>query len=434
MSLKKAVGFQKIKSSTLIKNIASLGFIQLANYAIPLLIIPIVVRALGVENIGKVSYAQGIISYLTIIVNYGFEFSATKQIALNKENKQATNGIFWGVMSIKFSLLLFSFILLGCLTLFSEKINNQSLLFLLIAISNIGIVAFPTWFLQGIEKMGYMSIFNFLIKLFGGVCTVYFVTSPDDYLYYAAFPSISFIVFGILSLIWVVYKYQLFPVDILSYKQNIRSVLSKGFPIFLNNIFVSLYTTANFTILGIYVDDLEIGYYSGAQKIIGAILMVTSMPINIALFPAISRKIHHSKSVGLAFFKKILIYSCIGLFFGCLFIYFLSPLLVKLLLGEKFTESVEILQIMSPLPLLVVVASLLTVQGMYGFGLQKLAPFVGAILGAICIGINIFIVPGFGAKGAAFSWVIVEIIEVVLVGLILYFKLPRIINSDTNDY
>ena len=78
-------------NNKLIENIASLGLIQVANFLIPLLIIPYIARALGVEAIGKVGYAQTIISYLTIIVNYGFEYSATQDIAIHKNDKKKHN-------------------------------------------------------------------------------------------------------------------------------------------------------------------------------------------------------------------------------------------------------------------------------------------------------------------------------------------------------
>jgi len=417
---------QKVRKSVLVKNIASLGFLQISNYIIPLLIIPFIARVLGVEMIGKVSYAQGIIAYFTIIVNYGFEFSGTQQIAIHRDNPKKINQIFWNVTSYKFIFLLLSFLLLFILNLFWDKIKPDFTLYFIVSLTNIGIFAFPAWFLQGLEKMGYISIVNFIVKALGGLLIILLVKSPNDFFLYAALPSISFLVIGLLSFIYVIKKFNLSPFQ---FNLNIGESVKDGFPIFLNNLFISLYTTANFTILGFYVNDIEVGIYSGAQKIISAALMVTSMPINIALFPNISRKINESPQKGFEFLIKTLKIVALGTFLVSLFTYFLSPLLVQILLGDSFADSILLLQILSPLPFLVSVASLLSVQGLYGFGFKKFAPIIGAILGISCVLINIYIIPIYGTLGAATSWVIIEVAEIMIVGLVLSILLPKKLNE-----
>ena len=66
----------KIKGqSVLLSNVMSLGIVQVANCLIPILIVPFVTNALNVEMYGKTVFAQNIISYLTILVNFGFALS-----------------------------------------------------------------------------------------------------------------------------------------------------------------------------------------------------------------------------------------------------------------------------------------------------------------------------------------------------------------------
>jgi len=79
---------------TLYRNMASLGLLQVANYLIPILLIPFVTSILGNELFGRVSYAQNIVSYLTLLVNYGFEYAATRRISLAEGNSDETRRIF----------------------------------------------------------------------------------------------------------------------------------------------------------------------------------------------------------------------------------------------------------------------------------------------------------------------------------------------------
>ena len=400
-----------------------LTVLQFANYLIPLLIIPYIVRVLGADVFGKVSYAQNIISYLSIIITYGFEYSATQEIAINKEDKTKLRSIFWSVMKFKGLLLLITFIILIILNFCFSRVEEDRLLFFYAALVNIGCVLFPTWFFQGIEKMSKMTLFNFLIKSLGAIFVILLIRSKSDYLIYLLVPSISYIIIGALSFVYVVRKYELIPetgTDIFKEK-----AVRKGFPIFLNNIFATLYTTAGMTILGFFIPNKELGIFSGANKIIMAVLMVTSMPISVAIFPVISRKFNESFEVGVRFFKRTLV--LVGLFAALcsLTIYFLAPLLVHILLGKDFQASIPILQLYSVIPFLVIIASMFTVQGMYGFQLQKYAPYIGGTIGIFSIIINFVLIPRIGVFGAVWSYIFCEFMEIILVLLLLKYKLKN---------
>ena len=270
--------------------------------------------------------------------------------------------------------------------------------------------------------MKTMAIINFLIKVFGMGLSIFFVNSPEDYLIYAAMPSFSYAIFGILSFIYVIKKYNL---EFCSSKKGIINEGKSGFPIFLNSLFATLYTTANITILGLYMDDYNVGIYSGAHKIIMAILMVTSMPVNLAIFPSISRIMEESKETGIRYYRKMLLYVFIfsvAISIGC---YFLSPIMVKIMLGEKFLSAIPLLKYFSSLPTLVIMASMFTVQGLYGLGYARYSPFVGFTVGIICIACNIYLIPLYGIFGAASSWIIAQILEIVLSGGIVLSKTKR---------
>lgn len=400
-----------------------LSVLQLANYLIPLLVIPYIVRILGVELFGKVSYAQNIISYFTLIVNFGFEYSATRQIAINKSQPDQVRTIFWSVIRQKTVLLFISFAALMVLYAISPKIGQNINLYLLVFSMNIGVVLFPTWFFQGIEDMGKMAIFNVLIKSLGLVLTVIFVRSAEDYLLYPLFTSLSYVICGFGTIIYVVKHYGIHYVK--PKKVTAHEVFKAGFPIFLNNLFVSAYTAANLTILGLFVSDTIIGYYSGAHKIIMAIMMITSTSINMTLYPNISRKFTQSKKAGITYFKTALKY----IFFisiGISIITFISAsALVRIMLGNEFSNSVQLLRLFSILPLLVTMASTFTIQGIYGMGLQKHAPFIGFIIGVTCVVLNLISIPKFGMYGAAFSWIISQILETLIAGTIVFIHIKR---------
>ena len=411
-----------------LKNMTWLTVLQFANYLIPLLIIPYIVRVLGVEIFGKVTYAQNIISYFTLTINFGFDYSATREIAINKADKNARERIFWSVIKQKTILLLLSFAGLLILYFTFSRVNDDFTLYLFIFLMNVGVVLFPAWFFQGMEEMGKMAICNVLIKGGGLILTLLLVKSSADYLAYPLLTSLAYVIFGAGAIIYVIKHY-----DIQYTKSNKtvdKNIFSKSLPIFLNNLFVSGYTIANLTILGFYHSNQDIAIYGGAQKIIMAILMLTSMPINIAIFPRISREFELSQVNGLRILKKtVLGVGLISIIF-CIFTYVLSSLFVNILLGSEFSGSINLLKLFSVLPFLVIIASLLTVQGLYGMGLQKYAPFVGLFIGIFSIVLNIIYIPTYGTVAAALIWIAAQIIEVILVGTILFMYSKKLCHED----
>ena len=397
-----------------------MGVLQVANYLIPFLVLPIISRILGASLFGSVSYAQNIVTYLTLLINYGFEYSATRQISIAREDKAKTDVIFWSVIAAKGMLLILSFAILAVLPFCMERVACDPKLYIYTALANIGIVFFPTWYLQGVQQMDKMAWANFFTKLLGAVLVLSLVREASAYRLYPLLMSASSILIGIGAMIYVIRHFGISR-PVLS-RQTLREVMQAGAPIFLNNVFVALYTTANMTILGMYAADDVIGYFSGAQRLIQALNMVVVMPVSMAVFPEISRRFAQSKAQGAKFLKQVLLLAGAAAAAVSLITFLCAPLMIRIMYGAGFAPSIELLKWLSPIPFLVMIATLLTVQGLYGMGLQRWAPWVGAILAVCCVGLNLWLLPLIGVKGVCISWIAAELLECLLVSSILMTK------------
>ena len=84
------------------KNLASnfgyLLLLQIATYLVPLITIPLLNRILGVEKFGLIAFSQAFIQYFIIISDYGFELSASRQVSINRDNKDKLSEIFCSVL------------------------------------------------------------------------------------------------------------------------------------------------------------------------------------------------------------------------------------------------------------------------------------------------------------------------------------------------
>ena len=412
-------GHQK-KMKTLYKNMASIGMLQIANYLIPFLVLPIVSRVLGASLFGSVSYAQNIVIYLTLLVNFGFEYSATRQIAIAGEDKERKRRVFWSVLTVKSILLLLSFAILGVLALCMDRVAADPRLYVYAALTNIGLVLFPTWYLQGEQQMDKMALMNFFVKLLGAALVLALVREASAYRLYPLLLSLSSIIVGIAALIYVLRRFKIG--GYICSLQSLRDVVKSSWPIFLNNVFVSLYTTANMTILGVFADDEVVGYFSASHKLIIALIMIVVLPVSTTVYPEISRRFEQSKAEGIRFLKRVMLYAGMASAAVSIATYCIAPLAIRIVYGAGFMPAVEVLRWLSPIPFLVMMATLLTVQGMYGMGLQKWAPWVGMTLAVVCVTMNILLIPRLGVRGVCISWIVAEMLECVLSYLVITVK------------
>ncbi|MCS6796721.1 MAG: oligosaccharide flippase family protein [Raineya sp.] len=255
-----------MEHKSIFKNFFHLGLLQITNYLLPLLLIPYLIRVLGEENFGKISFAQAILGYFAIIVDYGFNLSATRNVVACRDDKTKLTEIFNNVLFTKLFLAFLTFLLLLLLLLFFPKIRQESFLYITGFSIVLGQALLPVWFYQGIEKMQFLTYTNLINKIITFIGIIVFVKQNSDYQQVLFFYGLGGFLAGVISLIHI--KRSLGIKIQLTTWQNIYKELQKGVHIFLSYFTVSFYINLHLIILGIFTNDLIVGYYSIAEKIV----------------------------------------------------------------------------------------------------------------------------------------------------------------------
>ena len=267
------------------KNYVALLFIQGTNFILPLIIFPYLVRTLGLEKYGLVMVAQSVAVFLTIIVDFGFNISATREVANLKNDKEKLSQFYWNVFSIKLVLIIITFILLLGLIICVDKFSVDPLIYLFSFGLVLGQAIFPTWFFQGIEKMQVITIVNVAAKLFFTISLFFVVLSPSDYQYVPIFNGLGFVISGLFGFVFSL-QYVKFIFPKLS---QVKEIIENSSSLFFSNFAVSLYTSSNTLILGFFAGDSMAGVYASMEKLILAIKSLYS-PFYQAIFPNLSTK------------------------------------------------------------------------------------------------------------------------------------------------
>lgn len=405
----------------LLSNFFYLGLLQGSNYILPLLTLPYLVRTLGAENFGLIAFSSAMMIYFTLISDYGFNLSATRQISINRDSKESVRKIFSAVMTIKLSLMIASFVLLVILLMTIPILRDYWELYLI----NFGVVLgqtlFPLWLFQGLEKMKYVTYLNILSKSVFALSVFVFVEDKSDLLLPPLFSSIGFILSGLISLLLVnkqlgiYYTYSSFG--------DLWKCLSDGWHTFISSISTSLYTATITVILGFMTNPTTVGYYAGAEKIIQAVRGLY-VPVSQGIYPMISKKIHLNKAQGIAFVKKITLVVSLVMLFMSLLLYVFAHEIVMLVLGSEFLESVILLKIMSFIPLIIVLSNMFGIQMMLPLGHNK--EFGRIIVAAAFIGLalSVFLIELYSDVGAALTVLITE--TFVTIAMLMYLKKEKI--------
>mgnify|MGYP006113893791 FL=1 len=267
------------------KNYVALLFIQGTNFILPLIIFPYLVRTLGSEKYGLVMVAQSVALFLTIIVDFGFNISATREVANLKNDKEKLSQFYWNVFSIKLVLIIITFLLLLGLIICVDKFSVDPLIYLFSFGLVLGQAIFPTWFFQGIEKMQVITIVNVAAKLFFTISLFFVVLSPSDYQYVPIFNGLGFVISGLFGFVFSL-QYVKFIFPKLS---QVKEIIENSSSLFFSNFAVSLYTSSNTLILGFFAGDSIAGVYASMEKLILAIKSLYS-PFYQAIFPNLSTK------------------------------------------------------------------------------------------------------------------------------------------------
>ena len=349
----------------LLSNFFSLSILQAFTYVLPLLTLPYLVRVLGVEKFGLVMFAQSFIMFFNILVDFGFNLSATREVSIYREDKDKLTEIYSSVMTIKFILIGVSLIILSMIVFTFDKFSSNWKLYYLTFLWVVGQALFPIWYFQGLEKMKYVTIVNITSKLIFTIAIFIFIHNQTDYIFVPILNGFGFIVGGLYSL-WIIKKhfYQKFKFQKLN---TLLKYFKDSSQFFLSRVSVSIYTSANAFVLGLFTNNTMVGYYSVAEKLYLAMQSLYG-PVVQTLYPYVA------KERNIKLFKKIF-YSAITInAIGVIFLYFFGEYIFTLLFTQKIgIESIKVFHIFLIADLIVVPSILIGYPFLAALGFAKYA-------------------------------------------------------------
>lgn len=345
-----------LSKKKLISNIFSLYLLQAANYLIPLLTIPYLLRVLGSERFGLIAFAQALIQYFVNLTDFGFNYLATKNIAQNKENKERVSEIFSNTYFQKLFLLVLSFVLLLLIVNFIPKLKKDHLVYFITFSMVIGNALFPIWLFQGLEEMKYISIFTLVSKAVFTVAIFIFVKGSDDYLLAAAFQSSWVLLAAILS-IGVISRRFLIRLSIPKDFGKLVGEFRESGKIYVTSLSNNIYSHGSVLITGYLTSMTMTAYFTLGQKVVSA-LTAACQPVAQGLYPYLAREFISNREMFFKIRKKVLRGGALYGIVVSIFLFSFSKQISHILAGSF--EADKILKAFAVIMIFIIISILLT--------------------------------------------------------------------------
>ncbi len=387
------------RNKSLIQNFSYITIMQIFLLIAPLITYPYLIRILGRELYGIVLTAQMLVSYASLLIDFGSNSVCAKHVSINRNNIIKLSEIVSSVLCIRVLLCLICFSIY-CVIVFLVPIYREYwLLFLLTYGLTINDLLFPQYFFQGKEHMGIITIINIIIKLIFILLVFYVVKTAADYIMIPLLYTTGYALGAIIAL-FIIFK-----------KEKLRFYIPKiskmfvyvkdSSAIFATDIISTVKDKFNYMLVGSFTGMSNVVIYDLALKLNSLV----TKPLNIiciVLFPRFSMN-HNIEKV-----KKVMLISLLI----SIFIVSIVNLFLPQIIGIFLHEEIELFPIRLFLlaPIMLSISSVISSNIFVAWGYNKYV-FYSILVTTTVYVISLIVCVLFKQQYTVYSFIIISLIS-----------------------
>lgn len=377
--------------------------VRVAGYVFPLISLPYLMRVLGAQHFGTIALVQGFALWLALIGEYGFNLSATREIAQVREDSDHVARVVSSVTGAKGLLLAGMFLMAVAVARYIPALRERPDLVMWGLLIAVGQSFSPLWYFQGIERMRGPAVFDVIARFVHLILIFLFVKVPsDDWKALAGQAAVGGLFTAVTSSMMyrqVVWRTPTF--------YSSWSALGSGLQLFLFRAANSLYTSANSLILGLLANPLQVAFFVPAERVVKAFLAML-WPVTQALYPQISSLTGKDRDKGL----KMGWYGMVGMIIWGVILGGLlalaAPWTTAWVFGPEYERTLPVLRVLSLSVPVVALGSAISMHIMLPLGLDRefnLSVFAAGLTNLLLAAL---LSPLLGAIGMAIAVVTAE--------------------------
>ncbi|MBE6051517.1 MAG: flippase [Clostridium sp.] len=376
----------------------------------PLITFPYASRVLGVENLGRVNYGSSIISYFILLASMGVTSYAVREGAKIRNDEKLFNEFANEVFTVNIFTTIVSYLFLILSFIVFSKLHNYASVIIIQSFSIVFATLGVEWVNNIYEDYLYITLRSIAIQVISLICLFIFIKKPEDYLIYA---GITVLGNGLICILNLIHCRKFVKLKIIA-KCNLKKHLKPMIIFFSNTIAVTIYVSADMTMLGWIIGSYYVGLYTVSVKI----YQIIKQLLTAIYFVSIPRLSSYAEKKNYSEYKSLLSEICSVLLLimlpMCTGLAVLSEKLILLLSGEKYIEATMSLRILSVALFFAVVGGIIVNCVNTPLGREKSSLRATVIAAIINIVLNIIFIPIFYQNGAAFTTVVSELLVCII--------------------
>jgi len=329
----------KISNKTLIKNSLMLYIMYFAQILFPLITLPYLTRVLSLNAYGVNVYVNTTMSYVSIIIEFGFMLSATKDIVSAKNNKEEMGHIVGDVILAKLLLALISFFLVVVMILQIDLLRSYYLFTLLAFFATVLNVFLPDFLFRGLEEMEVLTYRFLLCKTVSTILIFVVIKNDADILMIPALNILSSVI-AVITTIYCMYKRGIH-IKISGINSAVIK-LKEGLIYFISNFATTAFGALNTLLIGIFFSASDVAFWGISMQVIG-VAQGFYNPIINSVYPNMlaSKNIKLILKILTIFMPLIFICTIIG--------YYYADWIFIIIGGQKYIPASELFRWMLPI-------------------------------------------------------------------------------------
>lgn len=404
------------KSVSLKKNFLMNALLTSSNFIFPLITFPYVSRILLADGNGKINFATSIINYFLMLSSLGIPLYGVRSCAVVRDDKRKLSRLVQELFIVNIITTILSLLLLLVSIAVVPKFQDYEGLLLILScniwLRTIGM----EWLYQALEQYSYITIRSLVFKVIGIVLMFAFVRQHSDYMIYALVTVIGGSGSLVLNFVRVFSIVDRVPLSECNLKRHIKPIL--GF--FLLSAAWSMYANMDIALLGFLSNDTQTGYYGAAIKIKQMLLACISA-LGTVMLPRLSNYYgKHKEAEFYALLRKNSSFIMIAGFAITFFCIINAKPIIVLLSGNTYVPAVPAMQIVMIPIILSGVSTMLGNNVLIAQGKERVTTIATLVSFIVIIAIDCFLIPKFGAIGAAIGTAIGTFVVVAIE--VIYLK------------
>lgn len=372
---------------------------QFVSVALPLVTVPYLSRVLGPEGLGIVAFSGSIVQYFTLFGGLGLALYGNRAVAQVRNDLGLRSQTFWEIFTLRAACTTVAFLCFFLLLLIFNPAQLE--VYLVQSVLILSAALDLSWLYIALEDFRKIAIRNVIIRLIGLILIFLLVRKTGDFVKYALIAVITELLGQ--GIYWVqIRKLVQGPHwHDLKWKNHITPTLG----LFVPQLAIQVYVVLDKTMLGLLSSVTEVAIYAQPEKIIKTLLMLITT-LGTVMLPRMAHLYANKQETAFKDYAiKSLLFTSYGTFLIASLAYATSSTFIPLFLGDQFSASARVFQILSPIIIFIGISNVLGIQMLIPMGKERLLSF-SVISGAFAnFSGNLFLIPRYGAIGAAISTV-----------------------------